>query len=69
MSSIYKTPKAIKSYKALKKGLKIYGESIGLESEFFAALTFSEEKGVYEYCECCGGESLAKDIAEIIKKK
>jgi len=69
MSSIYTTPKALKSKKALEIGLEIYGKSIGLEKPFFAAFSFSEEKGVYEYCECCGGSSLASSIAEIIKEK
>ena len=64
--SKFKTPKALKSLKSLKAGLKAYGKSLGLETEFFTAFTFSESEGVYKICPCCGGDSLQKDILSLI---
>jgi hypothetical protein len=62
-----KSPKAIKSKKLLEKGLALFGESIGLGKPFFASFTFKEKEGVWGICPCCGGESLEKDILELVK--
>ena len=64
--SKFKTPKALKSKKSLKKGLKAYGKSLGLDSEFFVAFTFDDTTGTFKICPCCGGDSLEKDILGLI---
>lgn len=64
--SKYKTPKALKSKKSLKKGLKAYGKSLGLDSEFFVSFTFDDTTGEFKICPCCGGDSLEKEILGLI---
>ena len=60
--SKFKTPKALKSKKVIEKGLALLGESLELGRPFFAALTFVEEKGVFEICPSCGGQNLIKEF-------
>ena len=58
----WKTKKAIKSKQVIEKGLALLGEALELGRPFCAALTFVEEKGVFEICPCCGGQSLIKEF-------
>ena len=62
----WSTPKAVKSKKFLEKGLELLGESMGLGTPFFAAITFDDTKGVWKICPCGGGSSVEKSIAELI---
>ena len=62
----WSTKKAVKSKKFLEKGLELLGESMGLGKPFFAAITFSDTEGVWKICPCCGGQSVEKDIIELM---
>ena len=56
------TPKAIASKKKIKKALKAVGKFYGLDSDFFAAITFDDKSGTFKICPCCGGDSIIKDF-------
>ena len=60
--SKFTTPKAIASKKKIKKGLKDLGKFYGLDSDFFAALTFDDKSGTFKICPSCGGDSIIKDF-------
>ena len=62
MISKFKTPKAIASKKKIDKALSALGKSIGMDTPFFAALTFDDKSGTYKVCPGCGGDSIIKDF-------
>ena len=50
MISKFKTPKAIASKKKIDKALSALGKSIGMDTPFFASITFDNKSGTNKVC-------------------